>query len=183
MPPAIAGLIGELDAASAEARRLWDTVPADRLGARPSPDVWSPAENLEHLSLTAERFLPALREGVESLPRDARRPSGPLKPDLIGRLFRWILEPPVRLRVKTTQPFEPLLDAGSSPDAVLERFLALQGQLRSLYEAADGWAADRVKVTSPFAKSVKYSLYSALLIIPAHERRHLWQARRAAGVQ
>ena len=183
MHPAIEGLIAEIDAVSADARRLWGELPAERLLARPTADAWSPAENLEHLSLTAERFLPGLREGLETIRRDGRRSHGPLKPDLIGRFFRWVLEPPVRLRVKTTQPFEPLLREDASPEAVLERFLALQDELRELCASVDGWAADRVKVTSPFAKNVRYSLYSALIIIPAHARRHLWQARRAAALQ
>ena len=35
-----------------------------------------------------------------------------------------------------------------------------------------------VKVRSPFARWLRYTLYEWLLVLLAHERRHLWQAER-----
>ena len=40
----------------------------------------------------------------------------------------------------------------------------------------DGLDITRIRVTSPFNTSLRYSAYSALHILAAHERRHLWQA-------
>jgi hypothetical protein len=34
------------------------------------------------------------------------------------------------------------------------------------------------EIISPFAKNVRYSTYSAFVLIAAHNRRHLWQAER-----
>jgi hypothetical protein len=35
-------------------------------------------------------------------------------------------------------------------------------------------------VPSPFVKGVGYSAYGSLRVLAAHQRRHLWQAARAA---
>lgn len=40
--------------------------------------------------------------------------------------------------------------------------------------------ADALKVPSPVSRHVRYNVHSAFLILAAHQRRHLWQARRAA---
>jgi hypothetical protein len=42
----------------------------------------------------------------------------------------------------------------------------------------DGLDVTTIRVTSPFNASLRYSAYSALHILAAHERRHLWQAER-----
>ncbi len=45
----------------------------------------------------------------------------------------------------------------------------------------EGLALDQYLIASPFAKNMRYNLYSALVLIAVHERRHLWQAERAAN--
>jgi hypothetical protein len=37
------------------------------------------------------------------------------------------------------------------------------------------------KVTSPFDSRVSYNVFSMFCILETHERRHLWQAERAAS--
>jgi hypothetical protein len=59
-------------------------------------------------------------------------------------------------------------------DSLLDRLRAYAQQA-----ARRGLALDRVKITSPFAENRKYSAYSAFVLIPAHKRRHLWQAEQA----
>lgn len=103
-------------------------------------------------------------------------PDRELKEDLIGRLLRWFLEPPYRTRVKTPTPFEPV--EGKAPGLILDEFLEFQLQLVEFTLSCEGLAIDRVKLVSPFDARVRYSLYSALLIMAAHNRRHLWQAER-----
>ena len=46
---------------------------------------------------------------------------------------------------------------------------------------ADGLPLDRILVESPFDARVRYNLYSALVMLPRHQHRHLDQAEAAAG--
>jgi len=61
---------------------------------------------------------------------------------------------------------------------VLERFDYLQGELLVRIDRAQGLPLERLRVVSPFNARVKYNLYSALKLIPVHQRRHLWQAEQ-----
>jgi hypothetical protein len=175
----LADLVDQIDRASSDAASLVGGLDADRLLARPGPAAWSVAENVAHLSLTTRAFLPLFDAALADVRARKLTSSGPFKLDLWGRFLKWTIEPPPRIRVKTTAPFQPV-DVGPVAEA-LPTFLGLQDELRARVEGADGLAIDRVKVVSPFAKNVKYSLFSAFTIALAHERRHLWQARAAVG--
>lgn len=60
----------------------------------------------------------------------------------------------------------------------LPRFLALRSRLARRLGDAKGLDAGRVKVRSPFIPLLRVDLVSAFRVVAAHERRHLWQARR-----
>ena len=124
-------------------------------------------------------FLPALRTAID----DARSQglTGKKEPtmDLLGRLLRWAMEPPIRKRYKATAPFVPK-SVRAKADAFGE-FAALQSKLIDLLHDARGLDFTRVKITSPFNKRVRYNMYSAFKIITAHQRRHLWQAENAVA--
>jgi hypothetical protein len=54
--------------------------------------------------------------------------------------------------------------------------------LRKLTAAARGLDPGRVMLRNPFFSAVRMKLGTALLILPAHERRHLWQAGNVRAV-
>jgi hypothetical protein len=49
-----------------------------------------------------------------------------------------------------------------------------------LLAEANGLAIDRLRIASPFARQIRYSVYSAFRLIAVHQRRHLWQAEQVA---
>ena len=104
------------------------------------------------------------------------RSTTPPRRDLIGWLLAKWLEPPYRLRSKTTAPFVP--DRIEPMADVLERFDYLQGELLVRIDRAQGLPLERLRVVSPFNTKVKYNLYSAFRLMPVHQRRHLWQAEQ-----
>ena len=161
-------------------RRAWNLIHSNdgRLfTVRPTPGSWSAAECLSHLSISTEMFLPVLTQALE----DARRRglTSTRKPtmDLLGRVLRWFLEPPIRQRVKTGAPFVPR-SVRAKAEAFGE-FASLQSKLTEILTSARGLDLQKVKIVSPFDKRVKYNLYSAFRILAAHQRRHLWQAEQA----
>ncbi|HVG22840.1 MAG TPA: DinB family protein [Thermoanaerobaculia bacterium] len=164
----------ELNEATRRAWTLVQSTDGRMFTVRPTPLSWSAAECLAHLSISTEMFLPVLRDAV------ARKPKKPgkAKMDLLGRVLAWFLEPPIRKKVKTSQPFVPK-STRAKADAFGE-FAALQEKLIDLLRAAR--ESDlRTRIVSPFDGRVRYNLLSAFHIMAAHERRHLWQAEQAVA--
>jgi len=167
----------ELNDATQRARTLVDNTPARLFTVRPSLTQWSAAECLAHLSVTTEMFLPVLRKAVDEARARHLTSNGTPSMGVVARILRWFLEPPVRARIKTTTAFVPRSVRAKSE--ALAEFSALQTQLVNLLRSTQDVAIGKVKIISPFDSRVKYNVYSAFLIVAAHQRRHLWQAEQA----
>ncbi len=169
----------ELNAATARAWQLVKSTDGRLFTVRPDPASWSAAECISHLSLSTEMFLPVLQKAIDD--GRARGVTADRKPkmDPIGRVLRWFLEPPIRSRVKTAAPFVP--KSVRAKAEAFGDFSALQLKLIDMLSTAQGLDLRKVKIVSPFDRRVKYNLYSAFLIVAAHQRRHLWQAEQAVA--
>jgi len=170
----------ELTDATQRAWSLVQTTDGRLFTVRPNTSSWSAAECLSHLSISTEMFLPVLRNALDDarkrgLIAKKREP----KMDVIGRVLRWFLVPPIHQRVKTSAPFVPR-SVRAKAEAFGE-FATLQSKLAELLATARDVDLSRVKVISPFDKRIRYNLYSAFRIIVAHQRRHLWQAEQAVA--
>ncbi len=172
-----ADLEAELNDAIDRARRLVDSTEPRLFTVRPNLSAWSASECIAHLSISSDQFLPVLRSAIEDARKRGVKPEKKPSMDFLGRILRWFLEPPVRSRVKTAARFVPK-GVRAKAEALAE-FVGLQRQLIELVRSAEDVGLSRVKVVSPFDKRVRYNLYSAFLIITAHQRRHLWQAEQA----
>ena len=165
----------ELNEATRRAWALVQSTDGRLFTVRPQPARWSAAECIAHLSVSTEMFLPVLRTSVAKAKSGRKKTP---KMDLLGRVLRWFLEPPIRQRVKTTAPFVP--KAVRAKAEAFGEFAALQEKLvEILRDARDADLSQ--KIVSPFDKRVKYNIYSAFRIVAAHERRHLWQAEQTVA--
>ena len=162
----------QFEACSKAAQDLVASVTEAEYQQRPKTDRWSIAECLQHMTATTHLYLPILRAALV----DAPAGEGPCKMDWRGRLLKWVLEPPYRSRVKTLPSMEPKI---SDVKRVLPDFLASQQQLFAAMEPWSGRALDKVSITSPFNKRLRYNIYSLFNVVAAHQRHHLWQAQRA----
>lgn len=168
----------ELNAATEQARRLIDSTDGRLFTVRPHPSSWSASECIAHLNLSTELFLPVLGPTIDDAQKRKLVAKKPPKMDLLGRVLRWFLEPPIRQRMKTSAPFVPKSIRAKAES--FAEFVALQNQLIDLARAARGLDLG-LRIVSPFDKRVKYNLYSAFRIVAAHQRRHLWQAEQAVA--
>ena len=160
-----------------EARNLLTYTNEEALRRRPTSSSWSALECVAHLNLATEAMLPGIRQAVENAPArsdDKQR----YKLDFAGQLLAWSLEPPVFLKLKAPKLAQPIESAG--PESTLQEFERVHDELLGLLHASAGKAIDQQRMKSPFA-NMHYNAYAAFRIIAAHDRRHLWQARKAAG--
>ena len=169
----------EIDAATKRAWELIKSTEPRLFTVRPHPASWSAAECLSHLSISTELFLPVIAQSIEEGRKRGLITSKKPSMDLLGRILRWFLEPPIRKRVATSTPFVPR-SVRAKAEAFGE-FSSLQSKLIDLLHQASGLDLGKLKIISPFDKRVRYNLYSAFMIVVAHQRRHLWQAEQAVA--
>jgi hypothetical protein len=169
----------ELNDATSRAWSLVRSTDGRLFTVRPRPESWSAAECLAHLSISTEMFLPVLEQAIDDL--RARNVTAKRKPrlDLLGRVLRWFLEPPIRSKVRTAAPFVPR--SIRAKQEAFSEFAVLQDRLLHLLRRAEGLDLTAKKIVSPFDRRVRYNVFSAFAIITAHQRRHLWQAERAVA--
>ncbi len=175
MHPDLQHLSLQFAEADARMHRLAESVNDREWGVRPASGGWSIDECVAHLALTNQRYVPILAEASDAAPAfdDGAIPAH-LHRDLAGRFLTWMMEPPVRFKVPTRAEFTPL--GTVSRARTMAAFDASQAAIQQQIRAMDGLDITRIRVTSPFNTSLRYSAYSALHILAAHERRHLWQA-------
>jgi hypothetical protein len=141
---------------------------------RPAPGAWSACENLLHLIATGRLYVPAIEKSVQQARTSESGTPGEFRYSLFERLFIWMMEPPVRLKMKAPKHFTP---AGVMPKGeVLREFGSMNASWVALLDAVRGMDLKRIKVTSPVNARFKFSLGATFAINAAHERRHLWQA-------
>ena len=171
VPDQLADLRQQLDVVSRDVRKLADFLSDTQLQQRPKKGGWSIAECIQHLTATNYLYIPILAAALESAPAG----NGPYKMDWRGRLLKWVLEPPYRSKVKTIPSLEPKIE---NVRHVLPDFIVSQQQFVDAMAPWQGRALDKVLITSPFNKRLRYNIYSLFNVVAAHQRHHLWQARR-----
>lgn len=145
---------------------------------QPRPGSWSIAECLDHLATGNRVYLAAMRPSAGRARARGRWRRGPAVPGLLGGWFVRVLEPPARRGLRTRAP-RAIRPRQSPPlaDAAQQFFASHHEVERFLAEFADLDLAG-VGFPNPFLRGVRFSLATGLHVLAAHERRHLWQARR-----
>jgi hypothetical protein len=173
----IDALIGELRETSRRVDALASEHGVLQLLRRPREGRWCATECIEHLNLSNRSYLPRIEEALRIVREQNLTASGPFHLEWNARLLKWWLEPPLRLRLPTGEPFKPV--SVNDTAACFGEFKSLNRQLEEQLNSARGLDLGGAKIASPFAENVKYSVYSAFVLIAAHNRRHLWQAENA----
>src|SRR5260370_2678020 len=160
-----------------QAHSIFNSHTTGQLQHHPAQGRWSAAECLAHFNLSNRAYLPLLDSAIEQLREKKVLSDGSFHLNLNAHILKYWLEPPSRLRLPTSPPFQPI--AVRDPAEALEEFQALGRALEEKLNSARGLSLARVKLPSPFSEKIKYNAYSAFVLIAAHNRRHLWQAEEA----
>jgi hypothetical protein len=166
---------------SADADALVTPLADEQFTWKPAPNKWSIAECLEHMNATARSYLPAIDEGIADAIRHGAYAEGPFRYNLVGRIFSHLLEPPVRLRLRASEDKQP--GPHRPKRETLAGFRAYQVQYVDRLRQANGIDLSRSCVRSPIASWIRIPLGSAFASMAAHERRHLWQARKITQME
>ncbi|MCX6619556.1 MAG: DinB family protein [Acidobacteria bacterium] len=176
IPADVQRILDALDANEREAQRLAGGLSAGQITWQPGNGAsWSLGECLEHLTQGNILYAQALQQALAAADRTAVPRAGEIRPGWFARWFLGILEPPVKLKVKAPGKLKP--SNQTDPETALSRFIASHDTLRSAMRDAAALDLNRICFQNPFFPILKISAGVALLVIPAHERRHLWQMK------
>lgn len=131
---------------------------------------------LDHLNVAGSKLLPLIDEAIDRARKRELFSLGPFNYGLLGNRFIRSQEPPVKRRMKTFKQY--LLPPDRSLPEVESTFLDLQDQIIDRIRAANGLDLSRIKIGSPVNRLIRFNLAAWFAATVAHERRHLWQARR-----
>ena len=164
----VAEIFEDIDSTRARLLRSVEGLSAEQHGFRPTPDRWSVAEIVEHLSMV-ERSVARL---VGSLLRKAEESGGARE---MGAPFA-----PVSIAELVEQTSTQKLDA---PDSARPTGVPLADSLASLRDSRAALHALRPRVEQTDGAEIRFphpawgpiNLYQWLLFVGAHEARHLAQ--------
>ena len=176
LPADLQSVLNELDRTDEEARQLVSGLSDAQLNWHPSPTAWSVAQCLAHLGQMNSVLTAALRTAVRQANKNSAMPRKPIQPGWLGRWFISQMEAPPRRRMKS--PKQGIPEARKSKEETLKSFIAAHDELRSLIHEAQELDLNRIRFRNPFIGLLRYSVGTALLVIGAHDRRHLWQANQ-----
>jgi hypothetical protein len=170
------GLVEELGAVTAEARKVFGRLSAEQLNWKPSAERWSVGQCFDHLIQTNRCFFPEMERVATGTFKSSLWARVSPFSGLIGRLILGSLDPVKGRKTKAARVFLPA-SSDVAPD-VIEEFAGHQTELAERMRATGGRDLRRTMVTSPVTAVATYSLLDAYRIVVAHERKHFEQARR-----
>ena len=166
----------QFDQLADEAAALVSPLSDAQFAWQSSPTAWSIAQCIDHLNVTARLYLPMLDEGIANAIRQGLYGEGPFTYWWLARMFVRMLEPPPRLRMKTPAAFQP--PPARTRHEIMAAFRAYQVQFIDRLRQANGLDLARARVRSAVASWLYMPLGTGFAVMTAHERRHLWQARK-----
>jgi hypothetical protein len=174
LPPWSERLIGELDRTDRRANDLARGLSPEQLNWKPTDNVWSVGQCLQHLYVANEVYLPAIGKALDDRPRS---PVQDITPGWFGRWFiRTYIEP--SSRSKRARAPRKIAPAQQIDPSVLDLFLRSNDVARDLVRRAGAYDVNRIRFSNPFMPLLRFTVGTGLEIVWRHQRRHLLQAER-----
>jgi hypothetical protein len=171
----------QIDAIERDLHSLTDGLTRKQLTWSPAGNHWSIIQCIAHLNKATGLILDPMRKAIVSARAEGLTAEGPFAHSRLGAWFVRSMDPPPKFRVRS--PDEYLPDPDVEPDVALQKFYALQDELRELVRQADGLDLGAITIPSPTGDLLQLTLGEWFGNVVAHERRHLWQARQVAAAE
>jgi hypothetical protein len=169
-------LFDQLQDIRRRAQELVAGLSREQLARRPDSTRWSIAECLAHLNTTGAVFHPLIDAAIRQGREDKVLGKGPFKPGPVGKLLKWIAEPPPKFRMRAPKKILPPSSI-ADPQMVVAEFMRVQDEWERQVRESDGLNLEKIKCKIPFAP-LRLRLAAPIPWMLAHERRHLLQAEK-----
>jgi len=136
---------------------------------------WSVGECFEHMNILGRGYVANLQKAVAHGRKKGFKGSGKFKYGFFAKKFISSMEPPYKMKLKTT-PEMQTKEKNLSKEKVVDEFLKIQDELVEILKSAQGLDFKKIKAPSMFFRLFKMNVGEWLASMASHERRHLWQA-------
>lgn len=177
LPPDLQRILHDIDQADRAGVVLADSCTDEQFYWQPrGGEGWSVAQCLDHLGTMNLVYGDAIRKGVDTARAHGSIRREPARPGYFGGKFVQSMEPPVKRRLRAPRRSKPMLK--NDRRAILDAYRAGHDLVRGLIADAAGIDINRARFPNPFIPLLRFSIATGLLVIAAHDRRHLWQAEQ-----
>jgi DinB superfamily len=142
---------------------------------------WSVWQCLDHLARTNRVYCQSILAAVARSSRSGKlneAPTGRITPGWFGRWFIAKMGPAAGTKYKAPSKVTPEVGGKGDAQAVLRDFVESHAEARRILESWERLDFNRVRFKNPFIPGLRFTVGTGLMIINAHDRRHLWQAER-----
>lgn len=171
----------QLDEITEDFREEFGDLTVEQLNWKPNPEVWSVAQNLDHLIVINSTYFPV----IEAVRNGSYRPPWMGKfvfmTRFFGKLILKSVHPNRRRKIKTFPMWEPTNSQVGAD--IWDRFEQHQNTFRHLVENCQDLLDQGTVIASPANKNIVYTLETAFDIIVQHERRHFEQAKELLQIE
>ena len=176
LPPQLSAILDDIERSDRAAQRIAGGLSDAQVNWHPNEAAWSIAQCLDHLGRGNTVYAAALQQALKES-RAAKEPRpGPIRPGWFGRYVIRSFEPPPRRKLRAPKKIAPASRIGSRE--VLQAFLRSQEDIRAVIRDGAEFDLNRIRFRNPFIGFLRFTVGTGLLIITAHNRRHLWQAQQ-----
>jgi DinB superfamily len=170
------GILQQLESSEQVAAQLIAGVSRRQMNWQPNGGAsWSIWQCLDHLTRTNRVYCRSMLEAVAHAKKRGKGTDA-ITPGWFGRWFIASQEPPVKTRHRTMKKVTP----GTEGDGqgALGDFADSHSEARRVMASWEQLDFNRVRFRNPFVPLLRFTVGTGLMIINAHDRRHLWQAQR-----
>lgn len=176
LPPHLAAILDDLALSDQAAQRIAGGLSDAQVNWQPHEAAWSVAQCLDHLGRANTVYAAALQQALKESRAAKEASPQTIRPGWFGRYVIRSFEPPPRRKLRAPKKIVPASRIGRRE--VLEAFLRSQEDMRAVIREAANLDLNRIRFRNPFIGFLRFTVGTGLLLITAHNRRHLWQAER-----
>ena len=177
IPSDLQSVVDELGRSEQEAQSLVAGLTDTQLNWCPrNGSSWSMAQCLDHLARVNTAYVAALQAAVQQSDPTKVPRRGPIRPGWFSRFFIRSMDAPANRKFRaprqTVPP--PQIDGARA----LQSFVDSHEAIRAIVSQSLALDLNRVRFKNPFVRLLPFTVGTGLLIVLAHDRRHLRQAEQ-----
>ncbi len=151
----------------------------EHLAQRPTPERWSVLDNLEHLNLYNDFYLPVFEKTIAQGKTSQSKPRDTYRSGWLGAYLTKSMKPQgtkISNKMNTFKDKNPVLT--NVPDNVVERFFEQHQQLLTILKNAAKVDIQKLRMPTTLGSFPKIRLGDGLAFVVGHEERHLLQIQK-----
>lgn len=151
-------------------KEVLSKIDEDEFNRKPSPERWSIGEQLEHLIVTANLYIPKIKIVLDT--KSGKNDITRYNLRFIPKKFIYMMDPPVKRRIKTFKPFLPANKINK--EELQGSFLRIHQEIKTLLNRTIDEGKVKLIISSPVNKLIKLQLGEVFSLISIHAKRHIW---------